>query len=217
MRNAYNYSRPPRNVLSYYDKSQMKFLTILFCLLLPTLVQAETSDQLLTITKSGYYLTVVTADVPVYVKLINVIDLTSSSPTPNPTPTPTPNPKFDMELVKNVQTWAKVANDPQASQGIAAAYSTIRKANLESPWVVLKGATDQAITLLESKEDWETFRKNLSAVLTERSQKGTLNNEQFLHSVQQGLEMSADGSVALPTDTLTKIISNTEALINASK
>lgn len=194
----------------------MRFLITLLILLVAPQLLAQ-SDQQLTITKAGYFLTVVDAEgLPEYVKLINVIDLTTpSDPAPPTNPNPQP-PKLDMELVKDVQSWATDVADPQGSQAIAAVYSTVRKANLEAPWHILNQATNESLSIIENDSDWGTFRKNLSAVLSERAQRGTLDAAVVLMSVQQGLEMSADGSVALPIDTVNKIIDTTKGIIKGN-
>lgn len=192
----------------------MKYLFLVVCCLITTNLCA----QPLTITKSGYFLTVVDAEgVPTYVKITDVIDLRGEQPpvTPSPNPPVSP-PQLDMELVRDVKLWAEGAKEPQASQAIAAVYLTVRQAKLESPWPILKQATDDSLKIVESSGNWETFRKNLSAVITERSQKGTLDNETVLRSVQQGLEMSADGSIALPDDVINKIKDTTKGFIKGA-
>ena len=197
----------------------MRYLTLLLAILIPQMLHAQTSSQQLTITKAGYFLTVVSSDIPQYVKLTNVIDLTSGQPPTVPTDPPTtpPNPQLDMELVKSVQSWATEVEDPQGAQAMVIVYSIIRQAHLPSPWVVLKKATDSALELIESKQDWESFRKDISAELTERSQKGTLVPDVFLASSQQGLEMSADGSIALPSELQAIIKSNTEGILTGAE
>jgi hypothetical protein len=195
----------------------MRYFLFCLALLFSTNSYAQTSEQQLTITKAGYFLTVVDEDaVPRYVKLTNIVDLTSpTDPKPDPPTDPNP-PTLDMGLVKDVQKWASEPADPRSSQAIAAVYSTVRKAGLEFPWPVLKEATDEAISIVESKSNWDSFRKNLSAVISERSQRGTLDNNVVLLSIQQGLEMSADGSIALPIDTINKVIETTKGIINES-
>jgi hypothetical protein len=179
----------------------------------------------LTITSSGYYITEINADgVPKLVKITVVVDLTGGNA---PAPNPPDVADIDTAVVKQVKEWSETVNDPQGAQAIAAVYSHIKGAvddtllDVVSVWPALKDATDNAITIVDSTEKWKTFRDQLSALVTEGRQRGTLQNKKavsvFLRSVQQGLELSADGSNALSLDTLTAIATKTNEAIDANK
>lgn len=179
----------------------------------------------LTITSAGYFYTEVDSDgIPVMVKITTVIDLTDKN---NPAPAPPEDGDVDLDLVENIKAWSSGVEDPQAAQAIAAVYSHIRGAvddgilDAITVWPALKDATDSAIDIVEGDEKWTGLRKKLSAVVTEKRQRGTLQNEQsiarMIRSVQHGLELSADGSTALPIDELTAIAAKTNEAIDEHK
>lgn len=174
----------------------------------------------LTITDAGYYLTIVGDDgVPALVLLENVTDMRSGD---KPSP-PDAKPDFDLELVKQVKEWADAIGDTKTSQSVAMVYSHVRAAGLSEPatWLVLKAATDAAVSITASENDWSPFRTHLSDVITEGRQRGTLQSssqiQKMLRSVQQGLEMAADGSDALSTDDAVAITAATNEAIDAQK
>lgn len=178
----------------------------------------------LTITSSGYYITVVGADgVPQLVKITTVIDMTGGDSTPAPPGVD----EIDSALAQQVKDWANTAADPQAAQGIAAVYSHIRGAvddGLLDPvtvWPAFKNATDSAIVVVDGGKKWDEFRTKLSAVVTEGRQRGTLQTpasvSRMARSVQHGLELAADGSDALPLDKLTAIAAKTNEAIDAEQ
>lgn len=178
----------------------------------------------LTITEAGYFITTLDAEgKPVYTELTTVIDLTGGN-APSP---PGDEPKFDMELVKLSQEWAKEVGDPKSAQALAAIYSQVRAA-LEDEvlskgniWPTLGKATDKGLAVVDSVEKWKPFRAKLTALMTERSQRGTLSTPQqintLLLSVQQGLEQSADGSDALGVDVLVQIAKCVNEVIDETK
>lgn len=177
----------------------------------------------LTITEGGYFLTVVGDDgVPSHVKLTTVIDLRDGGNQPPPNP-----PEFDLELVKKVQAWAEENKDPIASQALAAVYSQVRGAfedgilDRTTVWPALKAATEAVLPIVDSGKDWTPFRDKLTAVLTERTQRGTLQTDPqinlLLISTQQGLELSADGSDAIGLDVMVQISKVTNEAIDAAK
>jgi hypothetical protein len=199
--------------------------SLLITLLLLVSASSVVAQPPLTITKSGYYITEVNAEgVPTLVKLTVVVDPTNGG-------TPAPNPPdvvdIDTAVVKQVKEWSKAVNDPQGAQAVAAVYSHIKGAvddsllNATSAWPALKDATDNAITIVDGTEKWKVFRDQLSALVTEGRQRGTLQSQKavsvFLRSVQQGLELSADGSNALSLDILTTIATKTNEAIDANK
>lgn len=177
----------------------------------------------LTITPSGYYVTELGPDgVPVLVQITTVIDMTGAD-----VPAPPDGGEVDQALVKKVKGWASNVEDPQAAQAIAAVYSHIRGAvddGILSPvtvWPALKDATDSSLELVDSGQKWKPFRDELSAVVTEGRQRGTLQSaaaiSRMVRSVQHGLELSADGSDALPLDVLTNVAAKTNEAIDEHK
>lgn len=178
----------------------------------------------LTITDAGYFITVVGDDgVPRLVQIETIVDLRDGGNTPPP---PDKKPEVDAELVKQVKGWAAGIEDPKTAQAIAAVYSHVRGAVAEGKlaaagsWDVLKQATDCAIVVVGSDADWQPFRDELSAVITEGKQRGTLAGKaeivRLLRSVQAGLELSADGSDALALDKLAEIARKTNEAIDES-
>jgi len=182
----------------------------------------------LTITSNGYYITVLGADgVPSLVKLTVVVDLTGGTKPDTPkTPEP-PEDNVDLEVVKQIKAWADAVADPQGAQGIAAVYSHAKGAvdddtlNTTTIWPVLNQATDAAVIVMDGGTKWKEFRGKLSALITEGRQRGTLQSKASValltRSVQQGLELSADGSNALSLDLLTRIAMRTNEAIDEHK
>lgn len=182
----------------------------------------------LTITSNGYYITVLGADgVPSLVKLTVVVDLTGGTKPDAPkTPEP-PEDNVDLEVVKQIKAWADAVADPQGAQGIAAVYSHAKGAvdddtlNTTTIWPVLNQATDAAVIVMDGGTKWKEFRGKLSALITEGRQRGTLQSKASValltRSVQQGLELSADGSNALSLDLLTRIAMRTNEAIDEHK
>lgn len=184
---------------------------------------AAFSQDVLTITSSGYYLTVVDASgTPQYTKIETIVDL-SGGETPAPDD-PSSDSKVDLELVAKTKLWATAIADPQSAQAIAAVYAHIRGAmsdgtlapkNAIAP---LKQATDSALEVIGSGKDWSSFRDKLTAEFTEASQRGNLNTEKqvalVLLSVQHGVELSADGSAAISLDKIVEIARRTNLAID---
>ena len=190
-------------------------LTTLFCVGL-------FAQPPLLITTSGYYYTELDASgVPSLVEITTVVDLRDGVP-----PT-TPTTPVDTALANQVKTWSDTANDPQGAQAIAAVYSHIRGAVNDgildevTVWQALKLSTDSAIEIMGSDSKWKDFRSQLSALVTEGRQRGTLQTPEpisrMIRSVQHGLELSADGSNALTLDILTSIAAKTNEAIDATK
>ena len=182
----------------------------------------------MTITPSGYYVTVLDASgVPTLVKLTVIVDLTGGTTPDSPTPPTPPSDSVDLEVVKQVKAWADAVADPQGAQGIAAVYSHVKGAvdddtlSTTTAWGVLSQATDAAIIVTDSGAKWKAFREKLSAIITEGTQRGTLQSKAsialLMRSVQQGLELSADGSDALSLDLLTRIAMRTNEAIDERK
>lgn len=179
------------------------------------------ADSPLTITSSGYFLTVVDeSGVPQYTKIETVIDLTGGEKPGTDEPS---EPTVDVEIVEKVKAWALTVDDPQSAQAIAAVYAHIRGAvaddtlNTQTVWPPLKQATDSALALLGGK-DWTEFRTKLTGVFTESQQRGQLGNskqvERMLLSVQHGVELAADGSTALTMDQVVEIARRTNTAID---
>lgn len=178
----------------------------------------------LTITDSGYYLTILGEDgVPELVLIETVVDLTEG----NKPDTPDKEPDVDVALVRQVQGWAESLEDPLTSQAVALVYGHVRGATKDgsltpaSAWTALKQATDSAVGVVASGTDWSTFRDELSVVVTEGRQRGTLQSTatvtRFLRSVQHGLELSADGSDALSLDKAVAIAAKTNEAIDGNQ
>jgi hypothetical protein len=202
-----------------------RFHLLLACVLLAGSALAQPP---LTITSSGYFLTVLDDDgTPSFVRLESITDLTSGQPpTETPIPPTTPDgPDLDPVLVKDVQAWAESIGDPLTAQAIAAVYAHLRGAtedelvSTSAIWSTLKTATDSAVGIVAGK-DWKPFRDKLSDLVTEGNQRGSLSSKadilRFMLSVQQGLELSADGSIALSMDKLVMIAKKTNEAIDAN-
>lgn len=186
------------------------------------------SQPPLTITRDGYFITVLDeSGVPSFVRIESITDLTSGQP-PAETPIPpiTPEPDLDPALVKDVQAWAGSINDPLTAQGIAAVYAHLRGATEDDlvpaseVWSTLKAATDSAVGIVDGGKDWKPFRDKLSDIVNEGNQRGSLSQKsdilRLMLSVQQGLELSADGSVALAMDKLVLIAKKTNEAIDGN-
>lgn len=183
-------------------------------------------DQLLTITKSGYYLTVLGQDgTPSYVRLSRVVDLSGTKPAPEQPDKPD-EPSVDKEVVGKVHRLAKAVNDPESAQAIAAVYAHIRGAiedgtlDTMTAWQALKQATESALTLVGG-HDWTSFRSDLTAIFTVAQQRGELRSakqiDRMLLSVQRGVELAADGSTAISFERVVEIARRTNAAINGAK
>lgn len=204
-----------------------KYLLLIGCVLL--LASHASAQPPLTITSSGYFLTILDDEgTPSFVRLESVTDLTSGQPpTETPIPPITPDvPVLDPVLVKDVQAWAESIGDPLTAQAIAAVYAHLRGAtddelvSVSAIWSVLKTATDSAVVVVGGGKDWSPFRDKLSDIVTEGNQRGSLSSKadilRLMLSVQQGLELSADGSVALSMDKLVMIAKKTNEAIDAN-
>lgn len=183
------------------------------------------SDSPLTITQSGYYLTVIdSTGVPQYTKIETIIDLSRAEhPGPN-APDEPDEPAVDMELVAKVKSWALAVDDPKSAQAIAAVYSQIRGAladntlTPDSVWSPLKQATDSGLGVIKEGKDWSVFRERITEVFTEAKQRGKLSDAKsigsVLLSVQHGAELAADGSTALTMDQMVEIARRTNTAID---
>lgn len=187
----------------------------------------QKSDSPLTITPSGYYLTIVDASgTPQYTRIETVIDLTGAEK-PGPGDPDVPDePAVDMELVAKVKAWAIAVNDPQSAQAIAAVYSHIRGAladgtlTAESVWSPLKQATDSGLGVIKEGKDWSGFREQITGEFTDAKQRGKLSDAKaigrMLLSVQHGAELAADGSTALTMDQMVEIARRTNTAIDGA-
>lgn len=184
----------------------------------------------LTITKSGYYLTIVDASGnPSLEKIATVIDLRDGGTVPDVPPVvvvPEPPPVIvDAALVAEIQAAAVSIQDPASAQGILLAYTQIRDAfsdglvSDEAIWPVLKTATDSALVVTAGK-DWKPFRSKLSAIITARKQQGTLDTKDeiiaYLTAIKAGLEQAAEGSAAISFADTIKIVAKTNEAIDAN-
>lgn len=206
-----------------------KIISFLLIVVHCSLVGAQSyskSDSPLTITPSGYFLTVVDdSGNPQYVEIKTIIDLAGTSqPEPKAPDEPTDEPAVDMELVSKVKTWAIAVDDPQSAQSIAAVYAHIRGAladgtlTADSVWDPLKKATDSGLDVIKSGKDWSGFREQMTAVFTDAKQRGKLSDAKsicrILLSVQHGAELAADGSTALTMDQMVEIARRTNTAID---
>lgn len=178
----------------------------------------------LTITQAGYYITVVDAEgVPSLVQLLTVVDLRDGGEPDDPED----KPDLHADLVRRVEEWAKRSVDPMGAQAIAAVYSHLRLAlkdgilNTDNVWIASRLATDSSLSIVAAK-DWTAFRRSVSDEISTRKSQGTMANsrevQRVMHSIQHGLELSADGSTALSMDQLVRIASATnEAIDGQSK
>jgi hypothetical protein len=182
----------------------------------------------LTITKSGYYLTIVDASGnPSLEKIATVIDLRDGGVVPDVPPVvvvPEPPPVVvDAALVAEIKAAAVAIQDPSSAQGISLAYTQIRDAfsdglvSSESVWAVLKTATDSALVVTSAK-DWKPFRSKLSAIITARKQQGLLDGKDeiiaYLTAIKAGLEQAAEGSSAISFADTIKIVAKTNEAID---
>lgn len=194
---------------------------------------ASAEQPPLTITRAGYFLTELDASgVPVFRKLDTVVDLSERGtppvePKPPVEPEPKPEPrKLDLEVVTAARGWSAAIADPLTAQGVAQVYSHVADAHsdglvsAELLWPTLRKATDSAITAVASGKDWKPFRDQVSARITLARQQGKLADREsillLLASVQQGLEMSADGSAALSLAKSVEIAKKTNEAIDAN-
>jgi len=184
----------------------------------------------LTITQSGYYLTVIDANGnPSLERIATVIDLRDGGIVPDVPPiviTPEPPPVVvDAALVAEIKAAAVAIQDPSSAQGISLAYTQIRDAfgdglvSPESVWPVLKTATDSALVVTAGK-DWKPFRSKLSAIITARKQQGLLDGKDeiiaYLTAIKAGLEQAAEGSAAISFADTIKIVKATNEAIDAN-
>lgn len=186
----------------------------------------------LTITRGGYWLTVVdAAGVPTLVKVDTIIDLTAPGDTtpipPKPTPEDPQPPKvdFDLAVVRLVKSSAETIGDHSGALAIKAVYDHVAGAYSDgllsetSVWSALKVATDDALTITSSSINWSEFRSSVSAVIAEAKQRGALTNKQqiekMLASISQGLSMSADGKPSLSESQIVQIAVKTNEAIDA--
>ena len=185
------------------------------------------SDSHLTITPSGYYLTVVdSSGTPQYAKIETVVDLTGAEQPGHNGPGTPDEPSVDMELVDRVKAWAIAVDDPQSAQAIAAVYSHVRGAladetlTPDSVWETLKQATDSGLGVIKKGKDWSVFRGHITGVFTDAKQRGNLSNAKaicrVLLSIQHGAELAADGSTALTMDQMVEIARRTNIAIDGA-
>lgn len=191
-------------------------------LILASIAVAQESPQPLTITKAGYFLTVIGADgTPTFSRLTNVTDLRGDTPTDPDDPT---EPDVDRELALKARDWAAAVKDPQGAQAIAIVYAHLRGAlgdgmlNYATIWTPVRAATDSALESITAQGDWIAFRERVTEVVTEAQQRGQLQTLQqvtrVLLSIQRGVELSADGSQALGLDKLVEIARRTNEVID---
>lgn len=191
-------------------------------LILASIAVAQESPQPLTITKAGYFLTVIGADgTPTFSRLTNVTDLRGDTPTDPDDPT---EPDVDRELALKARDWAAAVKDPQGAQAIAIVYAHLRGAlgdgmlNHATIWTPVRAATDSALESITAQGDWIAFRERVTEVVTEAQQRGQLQTLQqvtrVLLSIQRGVELSADGSQALGLDKLVEIARRTNEVID---
>lgn len=199
------------------------------CLSLVLAVQLLASPPL-TITKSGYFLTLVDSNgVPTFEKIANVTDLRGGvvpDVPPVDPPVIQPAPKIDQAIVNSVKASSLAVNDALTAQGIAAVYAHVLGAleddliTTVNVWPILKTATDSAVGVVASGKDWKPFRDDLSSSITAGRQRGTLSAKadvlRLMRSVQHGLELSADGSTALSLAKMVSIAAKTNEAIDAN-
>lgn len=199
--------------------------SVFLSLVLFSLASAQ-SDSPLTITPNGYYLTVIdSSGVPSYVQIQTVVDLTAGQSPPGPDEPEVPS--VDKELVAKAKAWALMVDDPGSAQAISAVYAHIRGAladgtlNAESVWSPLKQATDSGLGVIQSDKNWAVFRDKLTEEFTDLKQRGKLGDskaiERVLLSVQQGVELAADGSTALTMDQMVEIARRTNLAIDGAR
>lgn len=208
--------------------------SLLLSLLCATAVAAAPP---LTITKTGFYLTVIdAAGNPTLEKITTVIDLRDGGvipdvppviPQPDDPPVVQPPVSVDAALISEVKTNALAIQDPASSQAVALVYTQIRDAfndgllTEDTIWPTIKIATDSALVTTAGK-DWKPFRSKLSSIITVQKQQGNLDTKDelfaYLTAIKAGLEQSAEGSTAIGfADTLKIVQSTNEAIDNATE
>lgn len=151
----------------------------------------------------------------------------NTPPPPDPDNPDPPNPPDPPPPLDVVQVWAQATNDPLTAQGIASVYRQVREAlecgrlDATTTWQVLGPATDGAIQIVGTGANWTSFRQNVSDLLATAAQQGKLDTPdeigRQLYRIQQGLELSADGTVALAAAKTALILKQTNEVIDARR
>jgi len=209
----------------------MKTIVAFFCLVFGT-CEGVISAPPLTITDSGYYLTIVdSSGVPTLEKIGNVTNLRSGKEPPDvpdgPADPKPPKVELDLTVVTDSTAWSKAVSDPLTAQAVSLVYDTVMGAYQDglidgsTVWPVTKEATDSAIAIVGSGKDWAAYRTKVSDLITLGRQKGTLEEKQavlvVLNSLRQGLEMSADGTPSLSLAKAVEIATKTNGVIDDSR
>lgn len=191
----------------------------------PTITEAANGPKPppLTITSNGYYLSYLVNDTPIYVKITNITDHRTSPDDPtDPTDPDEPDEPDEPDpndiLRQQIKGWAMEVNDPQGAQAIAVTYSVLRKAlnekNLtpDQMWPLLPVITDRALAMEEASPQWSIdggFRDKLGTIWTDLRQRGLMSTVEQIDvkflAVQQGLQDSANGSIAISGDPETNL------------
>lgn len=203
--------------------------TLIFFLLSMAILPVVAAPPL-TVTDSGYYLTVIdAAGVPTLQKIGNITDLRTDGVPPVTPPTkPAPSKvALDLTIVKDSTAWAKAVDDSLTAQGLALAYEGVMAGcqddslDTTTVWEAMRVSTDKAIGIVGTGKDWKGYRTKVSELITLGVQKGTLSDNRsvlvLLNSLRQGLEMSADGSAALPLGKSVAIATATNEAIDDNR
>lgn len=187
-----------------------------------------TAGPPLTITDSGYWITVVDDGVPTLVPVGPVIDLRSGSQPPaddgtgndpdDPTDAPAPPPQG---IGADVARWAAEVNRPDEAQRYALIFETVRDGTLagDIPIVkvldVLKRSADGMIS-----DDWTAFRQSVGDYLTDRlttGQMGTVKKAAGeLELIRYGLGYSArDAENALTDADMVEVVAKVNSIVDS--
>ena len=184
----------------------------------PALVITSGGYQLLT-TGDGGFATLQPVD--------RIIDLRGNGD-PDEPDAPDPEPDTpDLELTRKAKGWAESIGDPQTAQAMELVYlqvaDVVKKGDLtlETGPTAVRMGTDIVLSRAGKTEQWKPFRDAAGDELTERLQRGSINSpatlESFLRAVAMGLQLSADGSDAVPTAKMLQIAIEVNQAIDGAR
>ena len=176
----------------------------------------------LTITDSGYWITIVDeSGNPSYLKIETVNDLrTGAKPPVTPdTPAPKPIDPPPAGISTDAGAWTLEINDPDTAQRYALMLETIRDGVIDEQVGVayvsraMKEAADEIVG-----ENWDPFRKKLSAAITKRKQEGVFSKKKeivdFLEFVRYGIAYASRFDDRLTDSEAVAVIVKTNRVID---
>lgn len=185
--------------------------------LLSTSAQAE---NVLLITKTGYYLMVIddatgVPDKPV--AFTKVLDTTNgTTPVPPGGGPDTPEPPVADPVSDLAQAWAEEANDPAGAAVMQLVYgmvgTSVEKGDIppEKAWDALKAATDQGLSASGTPSKWKPFRVKVADYIAARNREGRLNTGaeigKFLKDLSTGVGRVVEAEAAALDEDQRKVI-----------